>query len=175
MDSTSIQFRSHTALLLAAALPYLQPAYRQPAELALKFLEFSETMKFYREFSSKSMPLHGPLHKDTTTAPGENGIFDMISRFVVDPEGLLNNVSTVCSGKEKDIAGLLLNLLRAKNLYENYGDIFSSFMSADGFSNPFSSQPSPSTDSKDTNDLSSMLNKEQTDTLNLLKSLLDAE
>jgi len=175
MDSTSIQFRSHTALLLAAALPYLQPAYRQPAELALKFLELSETMKFYREFTSETMPIHGPLHKDTSSVPGENGIFELISRFVIDPEGLLNNLSTVCTGKEKEITGLLLNLLRAKNFYENYGDILGSFMSADGFNNPFSSQQTPTPEPQDTNDFASMLNKEQTDTLNLLKSLLDAE
>lgn len=175
MDSTSIQFRSHTALLLAAALPYLQPAYRYPAELALKFLEFSETMKFYREYASKAASLQSPLHKDTSSSPAENGIFAMISRFVTDPEELLNNLSSVCTGKEKELTGLLLNLLRAKNFYENYGDILNSFMSADGFSNPFSSQPPFTSDLKDTNDFSSMLNKEQTDTLNLLKSLLDAE
>jgi len=175
MDSTSIQFRSHTALLLAAALPYLQPAYRQPAELALKFLELSETMKNYREISSSAAPLQSPLHKDTSSTAGETGIFEMISRFVVDPEGLLNSLSTVCTGKEKEIISLLLNLMRAKNFYENYGDILSSFLSADGFGNPFSSQPSPTPEPQDTNDFASMMNKEQTDTLNLLKSLLDAE
>jgi len=174
MDSTSIQFRSHTALLLAAALPYLQPAYRHPTELALKFLEFLETMKVYRELSSTASPLQGPLHTDTS-APGEKGIFELLSRFVIDPEGLLNNLSTVCTGKEKEIIGLLLNLLRAKSFYENYGDILSSFMSADDFPNPFSAQSSPAPDLQSTNDFSSMFNKEQTDTLNLLKSLLDAE
>lgn len=175
MDSTSIQFRSHTALLLAAALPYLQPAYRQPAELALKFLEFTETMKLYHELPPVAVASQDPPHRDTSTPSGENGLFDMISRFIIDPEGLLNSLSMVCTGKEKEVIGLLLNLLQAKNFYENYGDALSSFLSADGFSNPFSSHPPPTSDVKNTNDFASMLSKDQTDTLNLLKSLLDAE
>lgn len=162
MDSTSIPFRSHTALLLAAALPYLQTAYRHPAELALKFLELSETMKFYREFHLQNTDPQSPLHKNTNSQSGEAGIFELISRFILDPEGLLNNLSTVCSGKEKEIVSMLLNLIRAKNFYENYGDMLSMFMST---------EPAPG----DTGDFSSMLNKEQSDTLNLLKNLLDAD
>ena len=183
MDSTSVQFRSHTALLLAAALPYLQPSWHPMAELAMKLLELSETMKLYRE-APKS-----PLHSTADFPTGESGIFAIISRFVKDPEGLLKNLANVCTGKEREIVTLLLNLMQAKSFYDNYGDILNTFMSADGFSNPFASQPSSTSEeniSEDFSmpdmasvlaggDLSSMLNKEQTDTLNLLKNLLDAE
>ena len=48
-NTAPLCFRSHTAHLLAVALPFLQPAYRQPLELAIKFLEFSETIKLYQE------------------------------------------------------------------------------------------------------------------------------
>jgi len=183
MDSTSIQFRNHTALLLAAALPYLQPVYRYPAELAMKFLELSETMKLYREVSQR------PPHKTSASPSGESGIFAIISGVVQDPEGLLRNLSGVCTGKEKEIVTLLLNLMQAKNFYDNYGDILNTFMSADGLNTLFTSQPSPTTEKTapedfsmpdmasflSGGDLSSMLNKEQSDTLNLLKNLLDAE
>ena len=183
MDSTSIQFRSHTALLLAAALPYLQPSWHPVAELAMKLLELSETMKLYREASQS------PIPKAADSPSGESGIFAILSRFIQDPEGLLKNLSCVCTGKEKEIVTLLLNLIQAKNLYENYGDILNTFMSADGFNTPFTSQPSSASEktaSEDFSmpdmasflsggDLSSMFNKEQSDTLNLLKNLLDAE
>lgn len=169
MDSTSIQFRSHTALLLAAALPYLQPCWYPMAELAMKFLELSETMKLYREAPPT------PLHKTSVPKAEDNGIFAMISRFIQDPEGLLHNLSGICTGKEKEIVILLLNLMQAKSFYENYGDVLSTFMSADGFSNPFASPPPPAAENTSAGDLSSMLSPEQADTLNLLKHLLDAE
>ena len=190
MDSTSIQFRSHTALLLAAALPYLQPAYRHPVELAVKFLEFSETMKFYREFPPPGA--NRPLHKSTPPASGLAGILELVSHFIQDPEGLLHSLSPVCTGKEKDIVNMLLNLLQAKSFYENYGDILGSFMSSEpgpDFSGAAPEDAKPSDDFSmpdlgnmadmaammSGGDLSSMLSKEQSDTLNLLKNLLDEE
>lgn len=176
-------FHSHTALLISTALPFLQPSYRQPAELIMKFLELSETMKYYREFTTPQItPMKPPSGE-------ESGISAIISHFIQDPEGLLRSLSTVCTGKEKEIINLLLNLTQAKKFYETYGDILSTMMSPDGFSNPFASPPSPTTDETAPEDfsmadmasvlaggdLSSLLNKEQTDTLNLLKNLLDAE
>lgn len=167
MDSTPVQFRSHTALLLAAAIPYLQPAYRQPVELAMKFMEFSETIQFCRQnHLPKTEALHA-LHNTMPTDSMFSGIMELIYRFVQDPEGLLNNLSPICTDKEKNIVALLLNLLQAKNLYENYGDIFSSFMSA-GFPKEDSPQASPTPEGGP----ASMMNEEQLDTLNLLKSLL---
>ena len=198
MDSTSIQFRSHTALLLAAALPYLQPAYRHPVELALKFLELSETLKLYREFHLTGAESGSPLHKKQDSPSEKTGIWELIFRFILDPEGLLHSLSKVCTGKEQEIVGMLLNLMQAKNFYENYGDILSSFMSSDmspdfsGITPDFSKDPQ--TDSTPANNtpadnssmpdmasilsgggLTSMLNQEQSDTLNLLKNLLDAD
>ena len=167
MDSAPVQFRSHTALLLAAALPYLQPAYRQPVELAMKFLEFSETIQFCRQNNiPKAEAIHA-LHNSMPADSVFSGIMELIYRFVKDPEGLLTNLSPICTEKEKNIVGMLLNLLQAKNFYENYGDMFSSFMSA-GF--PTEAPPKEATAPE--GGLTSMMNEEQLDTLNLLKSLL---
>ena len=46
------------------------------------------------------------------------------------------SVEQVSEEKEKNIVGLLLNLLQAKNFYENYGDLFNSFMSAGSWTAP---------------------------------------
>lgn len=170
MDSTPVQFRSHTALLLAAALPYLQPAYRQPVELAMKFMEFSETIQYC---SQNHLPKTEALHALHNAMPADSlfsGITELIYRFVRDPEGLLTTLSPICTEKEKNIVGLLLNLFQAKNFYENYGDMFQSFMSA-GFSKEEASPESAGPEGG----LSSMMNEEQLDTLNLLKSLLSED
>lgn len=170
MDSTPVHFRSHTALLLAAALPYLQPAYRQPVELAMKFLEFSETIQFCRH---NQLPKTEAIHILHNAMPSDSmfsGIMELIYRFVQDPEGLLTNLSPICTEKEKNIVGLLLNLFQAKNLYENYGDIFSTFMSSGVTPTAPSAGFEQSSDS-----LATMMNEEQLDTLNLLKRLLDEE
>lgn len=170
MDSTSVQFHSHTALLLAAALPYLQPAYRQPVELAMKFMEFSETIQFCQQnHLPKADALHA-LHNAMPTDSVFSGIMELIYRFVQDPEGLLTSLSPICTDKEKNIVGLLLNLLQAKNFYENYGDILSTFMSA-GFPKE---EPSPEPRAPEGSP-ASMMNEEQLDTLNLLKSLLNED
>ena len=172
MDTTSIPFRSHTALLLAASLPHLQPAYRQPAELALKFLEFSETLKCSKEFHLPNAEAQRPPHKNPEPSSGLSGIMDMVYRFVKNPEGLLHSLSQVCTGKEKEIVNLLLQLMQAKSFYENYGDLLQGFMSA----NKTDDHSTPDIASMMAEgDLSSMLNQEQTNTLNLLKSLLDEE
>ena len=170
MDSTSVQFRSHTALLLAAALPYLQPAYRHPVELAMKFMEFSETIQYCSQnHLPKTEALHA-LHNAMPTDSMFSGIMELIYRFVRDPEGLLTTLSPICTDKEKNIVGLLLNLFQAKNFYENYGDMFSTFMSA-GFPKE---EPSPEPMAPE-GGLTSMMNEDQLDTLNLLKSLLSEE
>lgn len=186
MDNGSIPFRSHTALLLSAALPHLQPTYRHPIEVALKFLEFSETMKLYREFHGSEPLFPFPDSKDKKNT----GLFGLIDTFVLDLEGLLGSLSQVCTGDEKELIGMFLNLIRAKNFYETYGDLMKSMMSAEGGTSPFpfpfggtsaeetesvkehssehSSAPFPS-------ELSSMLTNDQKETLDLLKSLFANE
>lgn len=158
MDFMSIQFRSHTALLLAAALPYLKPAYKHPVELAMKFLELSETMKLYREFPPPDACAKTPLHKTNASASSLSGITELLDRFIQDPEGLLDSLLKVCTGKEKELFGMLKNLMQAKAFYETYGDVLQGFMSAN-------TEP----------DLTSPFQKEQNDTLDLLKKLLDEE
>ncbi len=188
-NTSVLPFRSHTALLLATALPFLQPALRHPVELITKVLELSETMKLYQEFHSPSSSLLSGQFWEGAHNKAESGLFGLINRFISDPEGLLSGLSCVCTGNEKETINLLLNLLHAKNFYENYGDLLKTFMSPDDSpGKPETPAPPPAgTTSADNfsmpdiasmmagGDLTSMLNKEQNDTLNLLKNLLESE
>ena len=176
----SLPFRNHTALLLATALPFLQPAYRHPIELVTKFLEFSETIKLYQEFHTKDGNPFSTFFHDVSRIGKEEGIFGVINTFITDVEGLLCNLAKVSTGDEKEIIGMFLNFIRAKNFYETYGDLMN-------LGSMFSQEasPSPSSESFDSSpqqdespfpgDLSSMLNEEQQNTLNLLKSLFSAD
>lgn len=198
VSTSPIPFRNHTALLLSTALPYLQPSYRAPVELAMKFLEFTETLHTINIFS--------PFSKDISKDTKESGLFGLINTFILDIEGLLNSLSSVCTGDEKEIIGMFLNLVRIKNFYETYNDLakmpmmFSpdlnhspiceptsnetqestiptseeqnSSNEKNGFTNPIETFPNipffPS-------DLTSMLNDEQKETLDLLKTLFSEE
>lgn len=193
-NSTPLPFRSHTALLLATALPFLQPAYRHPIELITKFLEFSETMKLYQEFHSKNGNPFSGLFQELSHQGKEGGLFNLINTFIIDIEGLLQGLSQVCTGDEREIISLFLNIIRAKNFYETYGDLLNmGSLFSDGapdFSSFFSSgsppeqetppppQPSPEASPAGfpfSGDLSSMLNPEQQETLNLLKNLFSTD
>lgn len=175
-NSFSIPFRSHTALLLSAALPYLQPSYRHPVELALKFLEFSETMKLYREFHPTEGSFFRSQNHPSPEDGKDSGFFGLLNTVVTDLEGLLNSLATVCTGGEREIIGMFLNMIRVKNFYETYGDL----MNMQLFSSPEPS-PEPSPDfcseasSPFPSDLSSMLSDDQKETLNLLKNLFSAD
>ena len=114
VSTSPIPFRNHTALLLSTALPYLQPAYRAPVELAMKFLEFTETLHTINMFS--------PFSKDISKDNKESGLFGLINTFVLDIEGLLNSLSTVCTGDEKEIIGSADDTGSAEKWYANaYG------------------------------------------------------
>lgn len=132
MSEPPILFRSHTALLLSTALPFLQPSFRHPVELAMKFLEFSETLKLYQEFHLKT----GISPEDSLPKP-EPGIFGFLNTFILDVEGLLQGLSQVCTGDEKEIIGLFLNLIRAKRFYETYGDLLNGLMQGGGLDGMF--------------------------------------
>lgn len=162
--NSPIPFRSHTALLLSAALPFLQPAYRHSVELALKFLEFTETLKLFQEFHlSGKNPFHS---SESTGSPSqEGGLFGLINTFITDPEGLLQSLSSVCTGDEREIIGMFLNMLRVKNFYESYGDLLQMPGLFSG-GNPFASEPEQGTQSTDS---------DQMETLALLKSLFSDE
>ena len=132
MNEPPVPFRSHTALLLSTALPFLQPAYRHPVELAMKFLEFSETLRLYQEFhlNYRAIPPEPPPRP-------ESGFFGFLNTFILDLEGLLQSLSKVCIGDEKEIIGMFLNLIRAKKFYETYGDLLNSLMQGGGLDNLF--------------------------------------
>lgn len=189
-STSPIPFRNHTALLLSTALPYLQPAYRAPVELAMKFLEFTETLHTINMFSLFS--------KDISKDNKESGLFGLINTFILDIEGLLNSLSTVCTGDEKEIIGMFLNIIRIKNFYETYNDLikvpmmFSPDLNHTPTSEPTSNEfqePTLQTSEEQNSpneeifsnipffpsDLTSMLNDEQKETLNLLKTLFSEE
>ena len=182
-DCSPIPFRSHTALLLSAALPYLQPGFRHPVELALKFLEFSETMKLYREFHTLGGSPFSFFHSKNTPDHKDSGLFGLLNNVVLDLEGLLNSLSCVCTGGEREIIGMFLNMIRVKNFYETYGDLMnlSSLMSG---VEPQCQQTAPKTEAEPhtdpggfpfSPDLTSMLSADQKETLDLLKSLFSSE
>lgn len=209
-DSSPIPFRSHTALLLATALPFLQLPYRHTVELLLKFLEFSETIKLYREFH---MSQDSPFFTGSQP-PKEPGLFGLINTFILDLEGLLSSLSKVCTGDEKEVVGMFLNVIRAKTFYDTYGDVLKGFMSSatdgEGDTSPLQSMfgslfsgadfgdifgavtpeakepppvpvdkpeeaAAPGSVSPFSGDLTSFLNDEQKETLNLLKNLFESE
>ena len=192
LSTSSIPFRNHTALLLSTALPYLQPTYRQPVELAMKFLEFTETLHMTKG------NLFPPAPTDTQKENKETGLFGLINTFILDIEGLLSSLSSVCTGDEKEIIGMFLNLIRIKNFYETYSDlikmpmIFGPDLNQTSMSECTSTENTPptlQTQKDQTNfneesfpnipffpsDRSSMLNDEQKETLDLLKTLFSEE
>ena len=192
-STAPIPFRNHTALLLGVALPYLQPAYRHPIELALKFLEFTETLRLYREFHSgvgACAPPSGAFFfgsPDTSVqnSPDNSGFPGLISAYITDLEGLLSALSAVCTGSEQEIIGMFLNLIRAKNFYNTYGELlqsqFADFNNLSGLfsdlppktaATPASTDPAPAPFATN---LSGMLNAEQKETLDLLKSLFSED
>lgn len=182
---SSIPFHNHTALLLSTALPYLQPAYRQPVELAMKFLEFTETLYMTKGNLFSSFQ---EIPRDTK----ETGLFGLINTFILDIEGLLNSLSSVCTGDEKEIISMFLNIVRIKNFYETYSDLTKMpMMFSPDFNSTSMSEPT-SNELKESNlqtqeeatipnipffpsDLTSMLNEEQKETLDLLKTLFSEE
>lgn len=197
MESTSIPFRSHAALLLAAALPHLTPALTHQAELALKTLELLETLKFYRDVPWSDEAISGSSHN----LEKESGIFGLFKRFIQDPEGLLQKLSGICTGKELDLVRMLLNILRAKSFYDTYGDALQMFLSSampEDFmqtstqektpdpENPQNPEEHPHTSANafmpdaavsalSGGNFASMLSSEQKETLDFLKSLLENE
>lgn len=202
LSTAPIPFRNHTALLLGVALPYLQPAYRHPIELALKFLEFTETLRLYREFHTgvgayafSSAPYSSGIPKGSVqNIPDDSGLFGVLNNYITDPEALLLSLSAVCVGDEKELIGMFLNLIRAKNFYDTYGELLKSqVVDSDGLAGLFSglggfgglggsgtvSNSPPSAQQSSAapapapvvRDLSGMLNEEQKETLDLLKSL----
>lgn len=206
IDSSPIPFRNHTALLLSAALPYLQPAYRHPVELAMKFLEFTETLKLYQEFHMTKGSLFYSPPQDTPQTNKETGLFGLINTFILDIEGLLNSLSSVCTGDEKEIIGMFLNIVRVKNFYETYSDLIKMPMMFTPESNHSSMSETTSEKTEESSyvtpsdedtykenpiqeptpeslsnipffpsDLTSMLNDDQKETLDLLKSLFSEE
>ncbi len=194
-NAVSFPFRNHTALLLCAALPYLQPSCRYLVELACKFLELSETLRAFQDASANGTSpfsiLHGKQEKDS-------GFFGLINLFVLDLEGLLKSLSCLCNGSEKETVGMFLNLIRARQFYDTYGELLNSgllsgldvgslfsgnLFFSDNSANVASSSPEGTfkpphgipPEAPNFSGLMSMLNDEQKETLSLLKDLFSED
>lgn len=171
-NAIPLPFRNHTSLLLATALPFLQPSYRHPVELIIKFLELSDTMKAYRDCHTECNNPFSELFRELMHPQKENGLLGFISTIITDIEGLLCSLSKVCTGSEQEIVNLFLNIIRAKNFYDTYGDLFqmsSMFAGTEPDTSP------PASDNPSFGDLSSLLNSDQQETLNLLKNLFSTD
>lgn len=171
-NAIPLPFRNHTSLLLATALPFLQPSYRHPVELIIKFLELSDTMKAYRDCHAECSNPFSELFRELMHPQKENGLLGFINTIITDIEGLLCSLSKVCTGSEQEIVNLFLNIIRAKSFYDTYGDLFQ-MSSMFGGAEPETSSSSP--DPSSFGDLSSLLNNDQQETLNLLKNLFSTD
>ncbi len=97
-NNTSI---SHTMDLIKAAVPYLDNDLKQSLELVIKVGDLIEIMG--------------------TTNQSKKGLSILsIDINSIDIEGLLTSVRKVCYEKEREIVDMILNFIKAKNLYQTY-------------------------------------------------------
>ncbi|WFR59755.1 hypothetical protein QA584_11915 [Anaerocolumna sp. AGMB13025] len=91
---------SHILDIVRAAFPYLDSDTQQSAQIIVKTGELMDAYNSIR-------------HKDSITT------FSMRTQNI-DIEALLTNVRTVCTDKERELIDTILNLIKAKNLYDTY-------------------------------------------------------
>lgn len=177
-------FRSQTALLLSSALPFIKPRYRHLLELAMKLIDLFESFRLYKAVYDDG------FNFNEDSADSESISF--ISRYVTDVEGLLNALKKNSSGNMQEVFDMISTLANAKKLYETYGDVFSVFgQQSDKTDNDCNTSEDRCENTNSTynsdnsscaggssgslvSSLEGMLNKEQKETLDLLKTLLDS-
>lgn len=90
----------HTLDIIQAALPYVGNQAKGSMNLVLKAAELVDTVK----------ELGGPTDLSTCNIKNEK----------VDPEVMLLNVRDVCTTKEQEFIDMIVNFIKAKNLYHSY-------------------------------------------------------
>lgn len=103
----------HTAEVLKAALPYIDPRNRTRAEFITKMIDLMGSLRALK------VP-------DNLAACGYEGT-------KVDMEGLLNGIRPVCNKKERDFVDRILNIFQVKRMYEMYNNIMSTMKAMQEF------------------------------------------
>lgn len=103
---------SHTLEIIKAAFPFFDNQTQQAMDLVLKTGELFET---FHSISQEGSLTALSLHKSP-----------------IDIEGLLNAIREVCNQKEREIVDMILNFLRAKNLYQTYTTLTAAMASQSG-------------------------------------------
>lgn len=114
---------SHTMELIKAAVPYLDNDSKQSLDFFIKVGDLIETMG-----TAKSKPGLSALNLDISS---------------IDLEGLLNSVRNVCYEKEREIVDMILNFIKAKNMYQTYTTLTQAMASQTGDSNDSSDTNNP--------------------------------
>lgn len=97
-NNTSI---SHIMDLIKAAVPYLDDNLKQSLDLVIKVGDLIETMGTAKQNKTGLSILSLDINS-------------------IDIEGLLTSVRKVCYDKEREIVDMILNFIKAKNLYQTY-------------------------------------------------------
>lgn len=118
-NNTSI---SHIMDLIKAAVPYLDDGLKQSLDLIIKVGDLITTMGTAKQNKTGLSILNIDINS-------------------IDIEGLLNSVRKVCYDNEREIVDMILNFIKAKNLYETYTTL----------TQVMASQTSDSNDSNDPN------------------------
>lgn len=187
-NDSEYPFRCETALLLYSVLPYITPCYRHLLELIMKFLDFYETYKLYRLIQAEIKEFN-----ENEAAPAS-----LIERYVTDVEGLISALAKHSGKNLREITDMIKTLSNAKKLYDLYGvcsdlcepscstqcekDTQTDHDAPDDCDCPSEDSPQPDSEPCTTTRqhapnitslLGDMLNDEQKETLNLLKTLLE--
>lgn len=110
-SSTAI---SHTLDIIKAAFPYLDSDSQQSLDLLIKMGDLWNTFQSLRQ-------------RDTVTTFS-------LRKQSIDVEALLTNVREVCYDKEREIVDMILNMIKAKNLYDTYVTLTQTMASQSDFS-----------------------------------------
>ncbi len=108
-SSDSTNNLSHTVEILKAAFPYLDSQTQQTLNLVIRTGELFE--------SAQSLSQEG-----TVTALS-------IGKQSIDVEALLNGIRAVCTPQERDFIDRILNIFKAKSLYNTYTTLSSAMAS----------------------------------------------
>lgn len=103
---------SHVLEIIKAAFPYLDSDTQQSADLIVKTGELMEAFQSIRQ-------------KDSVTTFS-------IRKQNIDIEALLTNVRNVCYDQEKELIDMVLNIIKAKDLYDTYTAFASTMASQSG-------------------------------------------
>ncbi len=91
---------NHVIDIIKAAFPYLDSDSQQSMELIITTGDFMEALHSFKQ------------HKPVTTFS--------LRKETIDIEALLTNVRNACYEQEKEFIDMILNFIKAKNLYDTY-------------------------------------------------------